>query len=560
MVQDILEISRTYPQIVVFLAIAIGYFIGKIKVFGFNLGSTAGVLLAALFLGQLDIRVTPLMQTVAFALFIFTIGYKVGPQFFGALEKQGLNYIWLSVFFAAVALAAAIILGKVLGLDKGTTAGLLAGALTQSSVIGTADGAIRHVAGSEALRVSLEGNVAIAYAITYVFGTAGLVVFFKVVPRLLRIDLKEEARKIEREMTGASDGPAKTPELFAWRKQLNLRVYRAENKQVIGKAVSDVEALFPGNIAIDKMKRGNDLVDVQPTAIVQYGDEVTVVGNRAALVKMDKMIGPELDDEGMVDLVGEILDICVLNKEAVGKTLGDISMKHGHGCFLRRITRQGHELPPTRETVIHRCDVLQVTGGRNDVENLVKYLGYPERPTAMTDLVMVGLGCVAGTLLGLIMVTVAGIPVTLGVGGGVLVAGLVAGWLRAVHPTFGQVPTAAQWIFTDLGLNLFIACVGLTAGPKAVQALQTTGVSLFFAGVILTLIPHILGILFGKYVLKMNPVLLFGALTGAGTITAALNALKEEADSTVPALGYTVPYAFGNVLLTIWGTVIIYAM
>jgi putative transport protein len=208
--------------------------------------------------------------------------------------------------------------------------------------------------------------------------------------------------------------------------------------------------------------------------------------------------------------------------------------------------------------MVHKCDVLLVTGAQQDVEKLVTYLGYPERPTTATDLIFVGLGCVFGTLLGLLAVPVAGIPLTLGIGGGVLVGGLIFGWLRAVHPTFGQIPGPAQWIFTDLGLNLFIACVGLMAGPKALHAIISTGPSIFLAGIILSLVPHILGIAFGKLVLNMNPVLLFGALTGAGTVTPAMNALKEEADSSVPALGYTIPYAIGNVLLTVWGSVIVH--
>jgi putative transport protein len=199
-----------------------------------------------------------------------------------------------------------------------------------------------------------------------------------------------------------------------------------------------------------------------------------------------------------------------------------------------------------------------VAGGRKEVEAFIKYLGYAERSTSTTDLIMVGAGCVVGTLIGLITVPVFGIPITLGVGGGVLVAGLVCGWLRAVHPTFGQIPSGAQWIFTDLGLNLFIASVGLTAGPKAVHALQTTGGAVFIAGAILSLMPMIIGLIFGRVVLRLEPVLLFGALTGAGTVTPALNALKEEANSSAPALGYAVPYAFGNVILTVWGTVLVH--
>jgi len=286
-----------------------------------------------------------------------------------------------------------------------------------------------------------------------------------------------------------------------------------------------------------------------------------LVADRGEFLDADRLIGPEVDDKGVVDILGEILNVCVLKKGVIGKTLGEISKEYGQRCFLRKITRQGHEIPLTKSTVVHNCDVLQVAGTKDDIEEFVQHIGHPERPTSATDLIMVSIGCVLGTLIGLIAVPIAGIPITLGVGGGILVSGLVFGWLRTVHPTFGQIPSGAQWIFTDMGLNLFIACVGLTAGPKALQALQATGGQIFIAGVILTLTPMIAGLIFGRLFLrKLNPVLLLGALTGAGTVTPALNALKEEADSSVPALGYAVPYAFGNVILTIWGTVIVHVI
>jgi len=560
MVENIIEVFRDNPQLVIFLALAIGYFIGKIKIFGFNLGSTAGVLITALIIGQLNVQVPPLVKTIGFALFIFCIGYKVGPQFFGALKKEGLNYIWLSLLVALVGLGMAILLGKIFGFDKGTTAGLLGGAMTQSTVIGTADGAIKHLAITQAQKTVLEANVAIAYAITYIFGTAGLVIFFKLIPRFMGIDLKKEARALEMEMSGGSSDLDDTPELFAWKKQLNLRAYKVENNNVIGKRVSEIELLFSEKTVIDKIKRGDQIIDPEPGIVVESNDIITIVGARSRLLEAAGMIGPEVDDKDAVDLIGEILDICVLKADVIGKTLGEISAEYGHKCFLRRITRQGHEMPVTRDTIVKKCDILRIAGAQEDVDKLVKYLGYAERATVATDLVMVGIGCVLGTLLGLAVVPIAGVPITLGVGGGVLVAGLVCGWLRAVHPTFGQIPTGAQWIFTDFGLNLFIVCIGLTAGPRALHALQTTGVSLVLAGVILTLTPMIIGLIFGRLILKLNPVLLFGALTGAGTVTAALNALKEESNSSLPALGYTVPFAFGNVLLTIWGTVIVNVM
>ncbi len=393
--QGIATICRDHPQLLLFLSLAIGYYVGKINVFGFSLGSTASVLLAALVLGQIGVTITPLIKSVAFALFIFTIGYKVGPQFFGGLKKEGLQYVILSVFVAIIGLITAILLGKLFGFNQGTTAGLLSGAMTQSSIIGTAEDAIRNLSIPAAQQALLETDVAIAYAITYLFGVAGLILFYKIVPRLLKMNLKVEAQKLETQLAGG------TPE--------------------------------------DK---------VSP----------------------------------------------------------------------------------------------------------------PEKETKESNIVMVGLGCFLGTLVGLATAKMGFITLTLGIGGGVLLVGLLFGLLQSIYPKISGIPPAAQWILSDLGLNLFIACVGLTAGPRAVHALQTQGTTLFFAGVILTLTPHILGLIFGKFVLRLNPVLLLGALTGAGTATPSLNVLKNESDSSAPALGYSVPYAIGNFILTIWGTLIVAIM
>ncbi|MBU1026482.1 MAG: aspartate-alanine antiporter [Candidatus Margulisbacteria bacterium] len=555
MVEFIVRLFQDNPQLAVFLAIAIGYFVGKIKFFGFNLGSTAGVLLAALLIGQMDITVYPLLKAVGFALFIFTIGYKVGPQFFGALKKEGVHYIWLSLVVAATALATAVILAKLFGFDRGTAAGLLGGAMTQSSIIGTADGAIKNLAISGAEKAVLESNVAIAYAITYIFGVAGLIVFFKLIPKLLRIDLKKEAADLVAKM---SDGPSEetsSPELFSWQKDLDLRVFELKSA---GKKVSGIEKMFSKKIVIEMIKRADKNIEPQPDFLLQAGDKIALLTDEHQAIEAAKIIGPEVDDGTCCAIAGESVKVCLLNKEIVGKPLGKINQLYGQRCFLKRLTRAGHELPLTKGTVVNKCDVLEISGSKKDVEAFVNHLGYAERATIMTDLIMVGLGCLIGTLAGLLAVNIAGIPLTLGIGGGVLLSGLIFGWLRSVHPTFGQIPGGAQWIFTDLGLNLFIACVGLTAGPRAWQALQTSGGPIFIAGVILSLMPMIVGLIFGKYVLKLNPVLLLGALTGAGTVTPALNALKESADSSAPALAYAVPYAFGNVILTIWGTIIIH--
>ena len=555
--EGVVDLCRNYPQVPIFLAIALGYYIGKLKFFGMGLGSTASVLLVALALGQMGIKVPELLQSIGFALFIFAIGYRVGPQFFGALKKEGIHYIWIALVVAVTGLVTAVALGRIFGFDPGTTAGLLGGAMTQSTVIGTADGAIEGLLIPASVKAAWRDNVAVAYAITYIFGVVGLILFYKFIPRLLKIDLQSEARELERKMSDGGAELESKPELFSWYKSLNLRAYRL---RVGGRNVSDLEKMLPGKVVVEKIKRGDQLLDPSSELMLEPGDEVALAGELQAFLEAEKVLGEEIDDRGVIDIMGEILSVCVLNKEVVGKTLGEISEAYGQKCFLRKLIRQDHEIPLTKGTVVHKCDLLQIAGSSRDVDEFAAYLGYAERPSATTDLIMVSLGCLVGTLIGLIAIPLAGIPVTLGVGGGVLVAGLVCGWLRAVHPTFGQIPAGAQWIFTDLGLNLFIACVGLTAGPKAIQALQTTGGAVFLAGAILTLMPAVVGLLFGKWVLKLEPVLLFGALTGAETATPSLNVVKEESNSSFPALGYAVPFAFGNVILTIWGTVLVHLM
>lgn len=556
----IVNVCRNNPQILIFLALAIGYAAGKLKFRGFSLGATTCTLLAALVLGQINVQVPALLKTVAFALFMFGIGYKVGPQFFGALRREGLHYIYISLVTAFVALGVAILLGKLLHFDQGTTAGFFAGSVTQSAAIGTAEGAIGQLPISDVQKSALDTNVAVGYAITYIFGTAGTILFLKMIPGFWRINLKEEAKKLEAKMSGGAVSADK-PELFSWSAQLELRAYEVSSRNVVGKTVAELEALFPDRVAVNKLKRADVAIDVEPDAVIQAGDIVVLSGHCKQFVRASEVIGPEVDIGAVTEMVGEVMDICVLNRDVVGRTLGELSKnKQAHGIFLRRITRQGREIPVTRDTVVHKCDVLQVIGARGDIEGAIKLLGYPERPTAITDLVMVGLGITLGTLVGLIVVHVGKLPITLGVGGGVLVAGLVFGWLRSIHPTFGQVPSGGQWLLTDLGLNLFIACVGLSAAVQAVQAFQTTGLTLFLAGIVLSLLPMIAALIFGKSVLKMNPVLLLGAVAGARVITAALNSLEEEAESTMPSIGYAAPYAFGNVLLTIWGSVIVNVM
>ncbi|MCX5716549.1 MAG: aspartate-alanine antiporter [Candidatus Omnitrophica bacterium] len=564
MMQEAIKLIQENPEILVFLSLGIGYLIGKIKVKGFGLGSTASVLLVAMVLGQITIEVPSLLKNISFALFAFCIGYQVGPQFFGSLRKEGLNYLWIALVVALVGLVTVIILGKALHFDKGTTAGLFAGAMTQSAVIGTAQGAVDSLSISGADKAVLNGNIAVAYAITYIFGTIGVIIFFKLLPGSLRLNLKKEARKLEEKMGGASD-LSKNPALFSWSQQVGLRAYTATSKAIIGKSAAEVERLFSVRITIDRIERNGKMFDATADTQIEAADILVITGNFKGLLEGANIIGYEVDSSEFAEMVGESLDICILNPIMTGKPLSELAkipeiLDAGRGVFLRGATRQGRALPITLGTVLNKCDVVKLVGTKADVERAAQLLGYPMRPTSATDLIMVGVGCVLGTLLGTLAVTIGGVPLTLGVGGGVLVAGLIFGWLRSVHPTFGQIPEGGQWILNDLGLNLFIACIGLSSAKQALQAMQTNGLTIFGAGVVLAFVPIIAGVLFGKYLLRMNPVLLLGALTGARVIPPALNTLQEDAESSMLTLGFAAPFAFANVFLTIMGSVIINLM
>ncbi len=561
MLHDILETLRAHPEIVIFLALGLGYFFGKrIKICGFSLGTTVCVLLAALVVGQVGVDVPPLVRNRSFALFIFCIGYKVGPQFFGALKSEGIGYILVTLVVAAAAVVSVVVIGKLMHFGQGTTAGIFAGSMTTSAALGTAEGAIGQLSITDSLKAAMNTNVAVAYAITYLFGTAGAIILIKFIPRFLKVDLRAEAKMLEKKM-GALDEGAEGQSEFHWASQIELRAYKVTHANIVGKTVGAIEALFSSRIAIDRIGRAGACFEPAADTLVEAGDSLIVVAGPGAFVGACDILGPETDPCEAKDMSGETLEVCVLNKAIVGKTLGELSRdKSGHGVFLRRITRQGYEIPIVKDLVVHKCDVLQFIGGKDDVERVVKLLGYAERPTIITDLATVALGCILGTFLGLIVIPVAGLPVTLGTGGGVLVAGLLFGWLRSLHPTFGQIPGGAQWFLSDFCLNLFIACVGITAGPQAVHAFKTSGLAIFIAGIAVTSIPIFAGFIFGRKVLKMNILLLLGSLTGAHNVTAALDVLTEDSGSSVSVISYAVPYAFANVVLTVMGSFIVNMM
>ena len=551
---------RHNPELAIFLTLALGFLIGRLKVGSFSLGTVVGTLLAGVLVGQLGIQVPAVVKAVFFDLFLFTTGYKVGPQFFRGLRKDAASQVALTVVLCVTCLVTAFVAAKLLGYDVGTAAGLLAGAFSESTVIGTAGEAINRLALPEAEKARLLNNIPIAYAVTYLIGAAAVVWFLPAVgPKLMGIDLREEARKTQAQ---GPEGRELGPGIVSASRRFDVRAYRVTSDKLVNRTVAEIEGL-PRDVRVFilRLRREGALVEPEPTTVVRRDDVVAVATQHGVHVERGGVIGPEVEDPELLDIPIAMLDVVVTRAAFAGMSLAELaSREFARGVFLAKLVRAGEEMPVAPGTRVDRGDVMSLIGPTPAVEGAVKELGYPDRPTHATDMIFVGTGIVLGGLVGLLSVTVGGLPLTLTASGGALIMGLVFGWLRSVRPFFGRIPEPAIWIFDTVGLCVFIGVVGIGAGPGFVAGLQKTGVSLLVVGLICALTPHVVAILFGRYVLRMSPLVLLGACAGAGTMTAALRAIQDEAQSKVPALGYTVPYAIGNILLTAWGPVIVAMM
>jgi len=556
---EIGNVLRQNPELALFLALALGFLVGRLRFGTFTLGPVLGTLLAGVVIGQTGVVVSPAVKTVFFDLFLFATGYKVGPQFFRGLKKDALPQLVLTAVICVTSLLTAVGLSRLLGYDVGTAAGLLAGAFSESTVIGTASEAIQRLALPDAEKARLANNIPVAYAVTYLVGTTAVVWFLSsLAPRLLRIDLRGASRELETALSGKAEAAAGVRSAHhAW----DLRAFRVEGATWAGRTVAQVEQAIPGaRVFVERLRQGVKLVEPTPETVVRAGDAMALLARRGVLLESLAGIGPEVEDPELLDFPVAYLDAVVTRKEVAGRSLAELAEQHGRGVVMRRLVREGQEMPFEPGTVVNRGDLLQLAGHEEDVERAGRALGYLDHPTPATDVVFVGLGIVVGGLIGLLSVKVGGVAITLTTSGGALVMGLVFGWLRSVRPTFGRIPEAALWVFDNVGLAAFIGVVGLSAGPSFVAGVRQTGFGLVAAGLVAAVLPHAVGLAVGRLVLKMNPVILLGACTGAGTTTAGLKAVQDAAQSKVPVLGYTVPYALGNILLTAWGPVIVALM
>ena len=551
------HVVASAPEIFLFLAIAIGTLLGRIRIRGFAIGATACTLVVAVLLGQLGtIVIPPLLKSIFFGLFVFTIGYRSGPEFFASMSLQTLTQVALALVMGAAGLVAILTFAFLLHLDPGTAAGVGAGSLTQTSMMGTASGALEQLGLPPDSLKQQQANIAAGYAVTYICGYILVLLFVPLVaPRLMGVNLKEEAAKLEAALSGGT--PGKVGNLLY--RRLQARAY--EVSVAAGRTVSEIEAQIGRRVVIERILRAGEDVEPHADTKLEAGDEILLAGPSVGIVGAAPWIGPEIEGEHVMrSVAGDVIEVFVTARDLHGRTLAEIVDRFGdavQGVFLRALTRRGQDVPVTPGTRIYVGDVMTLVGLNQNLHRVVPRIGQAFRSSDRTDIAFLASGLAIGLLVGLLSLTIGSIPLTLGGGGGALVAGLVFGWLRSRRPTMGAFPPAAQQSIADLGLGGFVAAIGLANGPAALAAVQAHGLMLLAIGIVVTLTPMVVGTLFAHRVLRMNPVIVCGALAGAMTVDAAVAGSCEVAESQTPVLGVTVPYAIANVVLTVLGPIIV---
>lgn len=550
---------QTYPEISVFIALAFGYWFGNKTFKGFSLGTVTSTLIFAVIIGQLNIHISGDVKNIFFLMFLFAVGYGIGPQFVRGLANDGLSQALFAIVQCIFCLFFPIIAAKIAGYNSGTAAGLYAGSQTISAAMGLSTSAITKL--HDPNTQSLLNTMPVAYAVVYIFGTVGSAfILAQLGPKILGIDLIQACQDYEQKLRTSNTQSSSKP--IGWH-EYELRSYQLLTQNpAIHYTVKQLENHLRHQVFIEAIKRNQELLTVRPTTILQQNDIITLGGDHKVIIDFfghDQHFN-ECDETNIVPNINKGIDIYITNKIIDNKTLEEIDeMPDIHGVFITKIKRGalGTEIPVFAQTKLHKGDIITLTGLTQDIERVIKFIGEADRQTNTSDISFLASAIAIGALIGAITLKIGTVPITLSTAGGSLIAGLVFGWLRSIHPTFGRIPESTVWFMNSVGLNVFIAVVGITAGPSFITGLKILGINIFLWGIFATSLPLICGMLVGKYIFKFHPAIILGCCAGARTTTAALGMVCDKAHSNVPSLGYTITYAVGNTLLTIWGMVII---
>src|SRR3984893_15178709 len=549
------------PLLALFITISLGYLVGKLRAGNFVLGGIAGTLLVGVVIGQFGVDINSGIKSIFFTLFIYAVGFQGGPQFFHALNRRSLNQLVSAFVMCFTGLLCVLGAAWMFGLDRGMAAGLAAGGLTQSAIIGTAGDAIGKLGLSPELIKTMQTNVAVGYAVCYIFGSLGPIIMISwFLPLVMKWDIREQAVKLANLLSGGH--PELDPGQFNAARQIATRIYEiAPDSKAAGKTALAVDQEF-SDASVEAIYREGKAVDLTETTVIQIGDRVAITGMVSVMECASSLFGREVTPPNGLLLVQENREIILTNPALSDREIREIhdhvNVDTRHGVFLTAVKRMGLDLPLLDRLQLKRGDELHFTGSPIDLNRVQSKIGYKISAAAVTDFVFFGLGMLIGMLIGMIQFRIWGIPISIGSGGGCLLSGLFFGWLRSVHPNFAALPIGASNFLRDFGLAVFVGIVGISAGPQALVAIQHYGLTLFFLGVGVTLIPQIIPFFFSYYVLRIqSPIEALACVAGGRSANPAFAALLAKAGNATPVVSFTVTYAVANVFLTLWGPLIV---
>ena len=557
--ETLINILHQYPAIAIFLTVGLGFYIGKIKFKSFTLGSVTAVLLTGLVVGQLDIPVSGQIKSVFFMMFLFSIGYSVGPRFFSSLRGSGLKQAAFALCISVLCFITTMIAAKLMSYNVGESMGLYSGAQTSSSLLGVSGDAISSLNMPEEQKVDNLDLLTVCYAVTYIIGTLGAVIILgnfgpKLLGGLDKVKAQTSALETEMDRRAWESDPANTDAMRA----VAFRAYIVENEFFsFPKTVQQTERYLRDNglyVFVDRVERQNKILRLGPTTMIHIGDKIVICGRREYMLDEQEYIGKEISDSRLQSYPVEKVPLLMVKDNIDRLTIAELYQRqYMHGVVIRSVSRDGKPVDLTPEIRLEKGDTLVLMGRSDNLRDASGHLGLINRPTNTTDIMFTCLALAIGGFFGGLSLHIGSSAVSFGTSGGALLSGLALGWFRSKHPTFGQIPDSALWLMNHLGLNVFIAIVGLQAAPKFVSGLQAVGPGILAVAVVVTSIPLLIALFLGHKVFKFNPAITLGCCAGARTSTPSLGAVQEAVGSTVPAMSYTIAYALSQVLLVIWG-------
>jgi len=545
---EIVDLLKSHPELVLFLLLALSYLVGRIKLGKLKLGAPPGMLIAGLVLGALGFTIFPGIQTIGLFLFLYAVAFQAGPAFFSMIMADGLNYASLAAIATLVGFGLTYGAHLIFNFDPGISAGLLTGSLTTPAGLAAALDVIR--AGEFALlpgltREQILQNVNVTYALTFLVGDIAVILLCRSLPNVFGFDLRAESFKAGKKNQIKEESPAPN-----W--SLTLRAYEVQKTDVIGKTIADLQQLSQCTVLAHK--RNQSVLELQADNILQLGDRLAIWGKVEQQDLLDALMGAEVADEELRSAKIVNRDVIITQSAVIGKSLEELDITQQYACYPLRLLRSGIDLSLTPTVTLSRGDILTLSGPQIWLDKLASQIGFFEQEVNTTDLLTFSIGIIIGFLIGQISIKVGGIAIGLGTSGGLLLMGLILGYLRSTHPSFGRIPPATLWVFKELGLLLFLEGVGISAG-QGLLAMKSQGFIVLLCSVLISTLPVIIAFLFGLHYFKMNPALLLGAVTGSVTCTPAMSAVSDDAKSSIPTIGYAGTYAFATVLCAIAGSI-----